>query len=110
MYKGITSPTVWGVFSGAKEATPCCSGFSTGLTAHRGQFSLLPQLGSQLYLLGRESSANRASSAKKFVAEALAEEEVEVTDVILSPLGEGRIQVEVLLDYQGSDLSILLTV
>ena len=80
------------------------------LTAHRGQFPLLPQLGSQLYLLGRESSANRASSAKKFVAEALAEEEVEVPDVILSPLGEGRIQVEVLLDYQGSDLSILLTV
>lgn len=80
------------------------------LTAHRGQFSLLPQLGSQLYLLGRESSANRASSAKKFVAEALAEEDVDVTDVILSPLGEGRIQVEVLLDYQGSDLSILLTV
>lgn len=110
MYKGITSPTVWGVFSGAKEATPLLQRVLYRLTAHRGQFSLLPQLGSQLYLLGRESSANRASSAKKFVAEALAEEEVEVTDVILSPLGEGRIQVEVLLDYQGSDLSILLTV
>lgn len=80
------------------------------LTAHRGQFPLLPRLGSQLYLLGRESAADRASSAKKFVAEALAEEEVEVTDVILSPLEEGRIQVEVLLDYLGSDLSILLTV
>ena len=46
----------------------------------------------------------------KFAAEALAEEDVEVTDVALSPAGEGRIRVEVLLRYQGSDLSILLTV
>lgn len=80
------------------------------LTARRGQFPLLPRLGSQLYLLGRESAANRASSAMKFAAEALAEEDVEVTDVALSPAGEGRIRVEVLLRYQGSDLSILLTV
>ena len=30
--------------------------------------------------------------------------------VALSPAGEGRIRVEVLLRYQGSDLSVLLTV
>ena len=80
------------------------------LTARRGQFPLLPQMGSQLYLLSRESAANRASSAMKFAAEALAEEDVEVTDVTLSPAGEGRIRVEVLLRYQGGDLSVLLTV
>ena len=40
----------------------------------------------------------------------MAEEDVEVTDVVLSPAGEGRIRVEVLLRYQGSDLSVLLTV
>ena len=46
----------------------------------------------------------------KFAAEALADEDVTVTDVTLSPLGEGRIQVAVMLDYRGEDLSILLTV
>lgn len=80
------------------------------LTAHRGGFPLLPHLGSQLYLLGRESITNRASAAMKFTAEALAEEDVEVKDVTLFPLGEGRIQVTVKLDYHGEDLSILLTV
>ena len=80
------------------------------LTARRGQFPLLPQMGSQLYLLGRETAANRSSAARKFVAEALAPENVSVTDVLLSSAGQGRIQLEVLLDYQGSDLSVTLTV
>ena len=80
------------------------------LTARRGQFPLLPQMGSQLYLLGRETAANRSSAARKFVAEALAPANVSVTDVLLSSAGQGRIQLEVLLDYQGSDLSVTLTV
>lgn len=80
------------------------------LAARRGQFPLLPRMGSQLYLLSRESAVNRASAARKFVAEALAEEDVAVTDVTLSPAGAGRIHLAVLLNYQGSDLSITLTV
>ena len=80
------------------------------LTARRGQFPLLPQLGSQLYLLGRESAGERASAARQFAAEALAEEDVAVTDVQLSSAGQGHIQVTVLLDYRGSQLSVTLTV
>lgn len=80
------------------------------LTARRGQFPLLPQLGSQLYLLGKEGPGSRASAARKFAAEALAEEDVAVTDVQLSSAGQGHIQVTVLLDYRGSQLSVTLTV
>ena len=40
----------------------------------------------------------------------MAEEDVEVTDVVLTPAGEGRIHLAVLMDYRGSDLSITLTV
>ena len=80
------------------------------LTAHRGQFAPLPQLGSRLYLLGRETAANRSSAARKFAAEALAQEDVSVTDVILSPADGGHIQLEILLDYRGSDMSVTLTV
>lgn len=80
------------------------------LTARRGQFPFLPQLGSRLYQLGREPAASRESAARLFAAEALAEEDVEVTDVVLTPAGEGRIHLAVLMDYRGSDLSITLTV
>lgn len=80
------------------------------LTARRGQFPPLPRLGSQLYLLSRESAVNRPSAARKFAAEALADEDVAVTDVTLSPAEGGHIQVAVMLDYQGEDLSVLLTV
>ena len=57
-----------------------------------------------------ENGATVRSAARKFVAEALAPENVSVTDVLLSSAGQGRIQLEVLLDYQGSDLSVTLTV
>lgn len=80
------------------------------LTARRGQFPLLPELGSRLYLLARESASNRLSAARQYAAEALTPEEVTVTDVALSPAGEGRTQVTVFLDYRGSDLSVTLTV
>lgn len=80
------------------------------LTAHRGQFPLLPQLGSRLYLLAREPAAQRLSAARQYVAEALAEEEVTVTDVSLTPTGDDRIKITVLLEYDGTDLSITLTV
>lgn len=80
------------------------------LTAHRGQFPPLPQLGSRLYLLSRESAASRPSAAKKFTVEALAEEDVSVTDVLLSPAGEGRIRLDVLLNYQGEELSVTLNI
>lgn len=80
------------------------------LTARRGQFPPLPELGSRLYLLGRESAANRLSAARLYAAEALAQEDVRVTDVLLSAAQGGQVQVTVLLDYQGTELSVALTV
>lgn len=79
------------------------------LTARRGQFPLLPKLGSRLYLLGKESPAQRLSAARQYAAEALAEEEVSVTDVELSPLGEGHMEIRVFLEYRGNDLAVTLT-
>ena len=79
------------------------------LTARRGQFPLLPRLGSQLYLLGRESAANRASSAMKFAAEALAEEPVSVEHVTLTEQGSrGFLTVE--LRYGSTPLSVTVEV
>jgi len=80
------------------------------LTARRGSFPLLPQLGSRLYLLGREPAAQRSTAAMQYAAEALTEEDVTVTDVILSPAGEGRVRIQVLLEHRGEDLSVEMTV
>lgn len=79
------------------------------LTARRGQFPLLPQLGSRLYLLGRLPPAQRPAAARQYAAEALAAAEVTVTDVALSPAGDGRVNARVSLDYRGTDLSVTLT-
>ena len=80
------------------------------LTARRGQFPLLPRLGSRLYLLGREPAAQRSAAAMQYAAEALADEDVSVTDVTLSPAGEGRVQLTVLLEHRGEGLSVAMTV
>lgn len=80
------------------------------LTAHRGGFPLLPQLGSRLYLLSREPAIQRLSAARQYVAEALAEEAVTVTDVVLTPDGQGRMRLTVQLEYQGTELPISLTI
>lgn len=80
------------------------------LSAHRGQFPLLPELGSRLYLLSRESAAQRLSAARLYVTEALAEEEVSVENVELSPGRDGHMEISVLLSYRGEDLSVTMTV
>lgn len=79
------------------------------LTARRGQLPMLPTLGSRLYLLGREAPSQRLSAARQYVAEALAEEEISISDVALSEAQGGHIQVTVYLDYQGTDLAVTLT-
>ena len=80
------------------------------LTARRGQFPPMPALGSRLYLLGRESVAQRPSAARLYVAEALAEEDVTVTEVSLAPEAGGRVRLTVLLDYRGEALNMAVTV
>lgn len=80
------------------------------LTAHRGGFPPLPQLGSRLYLLHREPVVQRLSAARQYVAEALAEEPVEVTEVDLAPDEQGHMRLTVQLNYQGTELPVSVTI
>lgn len=81
------------------------------LTAHRGGLPPLPGLGSRLYLLSREPATQRLSAARQYVMEALAEEMVTVADVSITPeRTPGRVRVTVLLDYNGTALSVSTTV
>ena len=80
------------------------------LIARRGGLPFLPKLGSRLYLLSREPVAQRLSAAQQYVAEALSEEPVSVTGVELSPRGGGLAYLTVRLDYQGTELSVVLAI
>ena len=76
------------------------------LTARRGMFPLLPELGSRLYQLGREKPSTRQTLAAHYAAEALAgERELEVTGVELTEEGED-ILVRVELCWHGEVLTV----
>lgn len=80
------------------------------LTARRGALPFLPELGSRLYLLGREKPSARQALASQYVAEALREEpSLTVQRVELVQDGEvGRLTVY--LEWQGEELTARLTV
>lgn len=76
------------------------------LTARRGAFPFLENLGSRLWQLGRVSARERQAAAEQYVAEALAEEPgLTVAGVTLEELPEGRAAVTAELLWEGESLS-----
>jgi hypothetical protein len=81
------------------------------LTARRGGFPLLPELGSELYQLLRRTPAQREAQAKQSIQEALADEEdLTITGVTLTDQGDGDLHIRVDLDWQGESLTAELDV
>ena len=79
------------------------------LTARRGALPFLPDLGSQLYRLGRERPAARAAAARQYVAEALAPESgLAVLGAELTEAGDGSAVLRAELEWQGTPLSVQL--
>ena len=80
------------------------------LTAHRGGFPLLPELGSRLYLLQKEKRRNRESTARQYIMEALQEE----ADLTLEDLKiqeqDGVLNLTAFFRYGGESLNLMLTV
>lgn len=80
------------------------------LQARRGSFPFLPELGSRLYLLPREKPGTRQALARQYAAEALREEDVEVTEVTVEDTQDGRLRVGVALAWNGEHLEAEVTV
>ena len=80
------------------------------LQARRGSFPFLPELGSRLYLLPREKPGDRQALARQYAAEALREEDVEVTEVTVADGTDGRLRVLVALMWNGERLEAEVTV
>ena len=76
------------------------------LSVRRGSFALAPELGSKLHLLWREKGESRATAAKQFVAEALAEEtDLTVSDVTLEQKGD-LLTLRIALLHEGEEREI----
>ena len=80
------------------------------LTARRGQFPFLEDLGSSLWRLGRVGTAGRQAAAEQYVAEALADEEGLTVEAVTLTQEENMARVMVELTYQGEDLTVTLEV
>ena len=80
------------------------------LSVRRGSFSLAPELGSELHLLWREKGESRATAAKQYVAEALADEEgLSVMGVELVEKN-GLLELRVLLRYENETGEAVVTI
>lgn len=80
------------------------------LTCRRGAFPLLPNLGSRLYLLGREAPSAREMAAWQYAREALEDLELEVTGATVQLRADGAADVAVTLVWQGQTLRVEVTV
>ena len=67
------------------------------LTSRRGGFAMIPDFGSRLHLLGRESPDRRETAASEYVHEALRDEALEIESIKL------------LKDQNGMRLSVILS-
>ena len=80
------------------------------LSVRRGSFALAPELGSKLHLLWREKGESRATAAKQYAAEALADEEgLSVTGMELAEKN-GFLELRVLLRYENETGEAVVTI
>ena len=81
------------------------------LTARRGTFPFLPELGSRLWQLGQIPLAQRQRAAGQYVTEALeGETGLEVERVDLAESASGQAQVTAELTWRGETLSVTVEV
>ena len=79
------------------------------LSARRGGLPMLPELGSQLYLLGRERPEARLSAARQYAAEAVRPEGLTLEAVRLTDRGGGRMDLTVWLRGENAALTATVT-
>ena len=103
--EGDYVPDGKGGFQSAQGAQEVLERALWKLTVRRGSFPFLPELGSQLHLLGRAAPAQRQALAEQYVVQALADEELTVTGVEIHQEGE-RGSLTVSLDWQGQSLEL----
>lgn len=80
------------------------------LTCRRGAFPFLPELGSRLWLLGREKPGSRETAATLYGAEALQGMGLVIRRTQVRMLGDGRAEVTYWMTREGETMRLEVTV
>lgn len=80
------------------------------LTARRGAFPFLPELGSRLHQLGKVPPAQRQAAAAQYAAEALEGEALTVESAALGPGPEGAMVLTVNCLWRGEPLPVTIEI
>lgn len=80
------------------------------LTARRGAFPFLPELGSRLWQLGKVPPAQRQAAAAQYAAEALEGEALTVKSAALEPGAEGAMALTVDCVWRGEALPVTVEI
>ena len=94
LIKGDYVPDMWGGFERVSGERELLQRVLFKLQCRRGGFAPMPELGSRLYLLGREKKKDMSAAARQYVIEALSGENgVEVNSVTAEQTAGGTIYV-----------------
>lgn len=80
------------------------------LTARRGSFPFLPELGSRLHQLGKVPPAQRQAAAAQYAAEALEDEALTVESAELTAGAEGTMDLTVNCVWQEEPLPVTVEI
>ena len=87
-------PDMWGGFERVVGERELLQRVLFKLQCRRGGFAPVPELGSRLYLLGREKKGDMSAAARQYIIEALSDEDgIEITGVTVEQTGSGGIYV-----------------
>ena len=111
LFDGDYIPDIWGGFETVSGGDELLQRVLYKLRCRRGGFAPMPELGSGLYLLAREKKENLETAARRYAAEALADEAgLELSEVHVSTGEDGGITVKLSLLYSGGELSAAVAV
>lgn len=95
-------PDMWGGFERVTGERELLQRVLFKLQCRRGGFAPMPELGSRLYLLGREKKRDMSAAARQYVIEALSDEDgIEVTGAAVEQTDSGVIYVRAELTCSG---------
>ena len=94
-------PDIWGGFERVTDGEEILQRVLFKLRCRKGGFAPLPEIGSRLYLLGREKAQNMSAAARQYIFEALADEDdIEVNGVSAERKDDEAVYVRAEITYK----------
>jgi hypothetical protein len=101
-------PDGWGGFETVTDEAETVQRILFKLTVRRGEFPLLPELGSRLWMLGQEKPSERVAAAHQYIAEALADENLVTESVTVTETQPGEFNITAVF-RQDDDETVTVT-